>query len=65
MSQYFTPIRIVLVLALVLFAGCADKSITPKIPSITAEIPSIASAAAKVSPSVVWIVSDYGIWHTF
>lgn len=59
MRQYFIPILIVLVLALALFAGCADTS-----QSTIPETPSIINAAAKVSPTVVWIVADYGKWHS-
>ncbi len=51
MRQYLISIRIILMLALALVTGCSS------------EAPSIANAAAKVIPSVVWIVADYGNWH--
>ncbi len=52
MRQYLIPIRIVLMLALALVTGCSS------------EAPSIANSTEKVIPSVVWIVADYGNWHS-
>ena len=62
MKRYYLPAIIVLVLALVLSVGCDGADTSQSIP--TPEIPSISSAAAKVSPAVVWIVADYGKWHS-
>ena len=62
MKRYFVPTIIVLVLVLVLSVGCGSANTSQSIS--TPETPSIINAAAKVSPAVVWIVADYGKWHS-
>ncbi len=54
---------IVLATAVVLVVGCRGSATTQS-PSADIETASITSAIAKVSPSVVYIVADYGKWHS-
>lgn len=58
----------VLIISLVILSGCSQSpaatpmlpAATEPVPAKTAEVPSIANAVAKVSPSVVQIITDEG-----
>jgi hypothetical protein len=54
---------IVLAIAVILVVGCRGTATTQS-PSADIETASITSAVAKVSPSVAYIVANYGKWHS-
>ena len=64
MKRYLTQIFVmILATAIVLVVGCGETATTQS-PSDDTQIASITSAVAKVSPSVVYIVAEYGNWHS-
>lgn len=59
----------VLAASVVLMAGCGvttpgSSSVSEPLPTESTETPSATSAVAKVSPSVVQIIAEYGNWHS-